>query len=408
MSDNVTQVLSDVKKALNKTNDELLPKAEKALAEAKKAGELSTQTKAEVDELITKANMLEVAKNELEHRMGEAELLFARADNHGGGKPKQTAGQMVVNNTTLPEFIENIQAGKNLRIPVSAATLTTDIPDGIVQPTRLPGIDQMPKQRLFIRDLIAPGTTDSNAIFWVQMTGFTNNAATVAENTAKPYSDIEFATKITPVTTIAHMFKASKQILDDFKQLQSLIDAEMRFGLKQKEEEQILFGNGTGANLEGIMPQAKAFSAPFDPDDKVTNIDIIRLAMLQSRLARMPATGIVMDMTEWARIEMTKNANGNYIVANPMSLLGHTLWGLPVVDTDLPAFAGKFLVGAFAYGAQIFDREQSNVVISTENVDDFEKNMISIRCEERLALAVKRPEAFVKGEFAAAKTALNP
>lgn len=69
----------------------------------------------------------------------------------------------------------------------------------MVEPQRLPGIDTAPKQRLFIRDLIAPGRTSSPAIFWVQQTGFTNKAAVVAENTTKPYSDIAFATKITPV-----------------------------------------------------------------------------------------------------------------------------------------------------------------------------------------------------------------
>lgn len=73
----------------------------------------------------------------------------------------------------------------------------------------------------------------------------------------------------------------------------------------------------------------------------------------------------------------------------------------------MPAFKGKFLTGSFAYGAQLFDREDANVVISTENADDFEKNMITIRCEERLALAVKRPEAFIYGDFAAALTTVN-
>jgi len=71
----------------------------------------------------------------------------------------------------------------------------------------------------------------------VQQTGFTNAAAVVAENTAKPYSNISFETKITPVTTVAHMFKASKQILDDFAQLQSTVDAEMRYGLKYAQEQ---------------------------------------------------------------------------------------------------------------------------------------------------------------------------
>lgn len=148
-----------------------------------------------------------------------------------------------------------------------------------------------PKQRLFIRDLIAPGKTQSPAIFWVQQTGFTNKAAVVPENTTKPYSDIEFATKITLVTTVAHMFKASKQILDDFSQLQSLVDAEMRYGLKFVEEQEILFGDGSRAHLHGIIPQASKYKAEFSVE-KQNGIDDLRLAMLQSQLARFLASGM--------------------------------------------------------------------------------------------------------------------
>lgn len=405
---NVSELLKQVNDNLKKANEDLLPKAENALKEAKNAGELSQKTKDEVDKALTEFNALSVAQNALQAELGEAVQLFARGKNGGVPESIKTPGQMVVDNSDrIKDIRANLEQGQRHRFSVQGALTSPDVPNGIIEPTRVPGIDRMPGRRLFIRDLISPGRTESNAIFWVQQTGFTNNAKAVKENTTKPYSEITFSSKITPVATIAHLFKASKQILDDFSQLASTIDAEMRFGLKQAEEDQILFGNGLDANLTGIIPQATEFAAPFNPEDKATNIDIIRLAMLQCALARLPATGTVMDMIEWCKIEMTKNSQGNYILANPMGLAGPTLWSLPVVDTDLPAFKGKFLTGSFAYGAQLFDREDANVVISTENADDFEKNMITLRCEERLALAVKRPEAFIYGDFAAALATVN-
>jgi len=63
--------------------------------------------------------------------------------------------------------------------------------------------------------------------------------------------------------------------------------------------------------------------------------------------------------------------------------------------------AGQFLVGALDTAAQLFDRQQVIFEISTENTDDFEKNMATARIEERLALAVYRPESIVTGQFEA-------
>ncbi|CRM71398.1 phage major capsid protein [Pseudomonas sp. 25 E 4] len=393
------QLLAKMSAELEKASSEFSAKAESALGEAKKAGTLSAETKAAVDEMALKFNSLTEAEKQLKAQLGELEQEFARIPTQAAAAQRETLGGTVIKSEALAEFAKSIQGNRRVSVPVNAALLSTGVAQGVVEPQRLPGIDVMPKQRLFIRDLIAPGRTTSPAIFWVQQTGFTNAARVVAENTAKPYSDIQFGTKITPVTTIAHMFKASKQILDDFAQLQSTIDAEMRYGLKYAEESEILFGDGTGVHLHGIVPQAEAYSAAFEPD-AMTQIDQLRLAMLQSQLARLPASGHVLHFTDWAKIELTKDTLGRYIIGNPLSLAGPTLWGLPVVATELAAFLGKFLTGAFQTGAQIFDREDANVVISTENADDFEKNMISIRCEERLALAVKRPEAFIYGTFA--------
>jgi HK97 family phage major capsid protein len=402
MSDQA-QLLAKMSAELEKASSDFSAKAESALGEAKKAGTLSAETKAAVDEMALKFNTLTEAEKQLKAQLGELEQEFARIPTQAAAGLRETLGGTVIKSEALAEFAKSIQGNRRVSVPVNAALLSTGVAEGVVEPQRLPGIDVMPKQRLFIRDLIAPGRTTSPAIFWVQQTGFTNAARVVPENTAKPYSDIQFGTKITPVTTIAHMFKASKQILDDFAQLQSTIDAEMRYGLKYAEESEILFGDGTGVHLHGIVPQATAYDAAFTPD-AMTQIDQLRLAMLQSQLARLPASGHVLHFTDWAKIELTKDTLGRYIIGNPLSLAGPTLWGLPVVATELAAFLGKFLTGAFQTGAQIFDREDANVVISTENADDFEKNMISIRCEERLALAVKRPESFIYGTFAAPTT----
>lgn len=396
----VNEILKKVTASIEEANSKFSAKAEEALKEAKKSGSLSEETKAAVDKMASEFNALREAEKTLKAALGDLELHVAQMPLNNAAKTVETLGQVVISNEALKAFAASVDGGKRISVPVNAALLSGGVPDGVVEPQRLPGIDTAPKQRLFIRDLIAPGRTKSPAIFWVQQTGFTNNAAVVPEGTTKPYSEIEFTPKITGVSTVAHMFKASKQILDDFSQLQSTIDAEMRFGLKYVEEQEILFGDGTGVHLHGIVPQASAFAAAFSVEQQ-SGIDDLRLAMLQAQLARFPASGHVLHFIDWAKIELTKDSLGRYILANPSALAGPTLWGLPVVATEAAAFQGKFLTGAFNAAAQLFDREDANVVISTENADDFEKNMISIRCEERLALAVKRPEAFVYGSFTA-------
>ena len=394
----VNDLLKQVSAKLDEVSGTYSKKAEEALNEAKNSGKLSAQTKESVDKLATEHNALNEALKTLKASVGDLEQHVAQMPLANAQQVVQTVGQTVISSEALKAFAASIEGGKRVSVPINAALLSTDVAKDVVQPQRLPGIDTAPKQRLFIRDLIAPGRTSAPAIFWVQQTGFTNKAAVVPEGTTKPYSDIQFATQITPVTTIAHMFKASKQILDDFAQLQSTVDAEMQYGLKYVEEQEILFGDGTGAHLKGIVPQASKFAAQFTVASQ-NGIDDLRLAMLQAQLARFPASGHVLHFIDWAKIELTKDSLGRYILANPSALTGPTLWGLPVVATEAAAFQGKFLTGAFNAAAQLFDREDANVVISTENSDDFEKNMISIRCEERLALAVKRPEAFIYGDF---------
>ncbi|MEZ2132476.1 MULTISPECIES: phage major capsid protein [unclassified Sinorhizobium] len=363
--------------ATGEVSAELKGKVDKALSEL---GETVTR----VRELEKAADSAKEAANDNEPRdIGDivvASDKFKAADVSGGWRGSIRVG---MERADITSANTTVGAGR------SAGT-------SLVPGARVPGIIAPPNRHLTIRDLLAPGRTSSSSVEYVKETGFTNSAAPVAETTTKPKSDLTFNLFTTPVRTIAHIFKASRQILDDAPALASYINARGSYGLKFVEETQLLNGDGTGQNLNGILPQATAFAPAFTPAEE-TAIDRLRLAILQVILAEYPASGFVLHPTDWAKIELTKDLGGNYIVGNAQSPMGPSLWGLPVVQTQAIA-AGDFLTGAFNLGAQIFDRMDIEVLMSSENVDDFEKNMFTIRIEERLALAVYRPEAFVTGD----------
>jgi len=389
---------TEIKAALDKISGQVKEAGEKALAEAAKGVQMSTANKEKVDEMLIK-------QGELQANLKAAEQALAQIQANGNGTgaaSNQSLGQRFVENEEVKAFLAKTTPRGRVDMPVKAAitSLTTDA-DGsagdLVQTTRLGGVLGLPERRMTVRDLISPGAMEGSALEYVKETGFTNNAAPVAEGAKKPESSVKYDLVTTTAKVIAHFFKASRQILSDAPQLASLIDHRGRYGLAYKEEQQLLSGDGTGQNLLGIIPQATAFLDPLGMVDS-TQIDMLRLALLQAELAEYPSTGMVLNPIDWARIELTKDSTGRYIIGNPQGVIGATLWNRPVVTTQAIA-VDKFLAGAFQMGAQVFDRWQARVEVATENEDDFTKNLVTILAEERLALAVYRPEAFIYGDF---------
>ncbi|MCA0920230.1 phage major capsid protein, partial [Pseudooceanicola nanhaiensis] len=387
------QLAAEVKAAHERSINAVKEIADEALGKAKAGETLTTKLKETADEALLKMNELTGQVSELEQKMARR--------GEGERETRKSLGQQFVENEQVKSWLESgPSSGKaDLRVKANLTTLTTDadgsVGDGVA-PTRLPGVQELPQRRMTVRDLLSQGRMDGNTIEYVQETGFTNNAAPVAEGAAKPSSDIKLDLKSSTAKVIAHWMKASRQALDDVSFLRSMIDQRLIYGLSYAEENQLLNGDGTGQNLHGLIPNATAYAAPFTPSAG-TAIDTMRLAMLQAALAEYPATGHVMNPIDWARIELTKDSEGRYIIGNPQGTLSPTLWNLPVVETQAIS-VDKFLTGAFKLGAQIFDRWDARVEVGYVN-DDFTRNMVTLLGEERLALAVYRPEAFVYGDL---------
>ena len=344
----------------------------------------------------------------------------AGAQGQWSNAPQQakTLGGMFIDS---PEFksLQNGKNGANMPSPfqlnrgdVTGLWGTKDVYSS--QPTGTPGsfgsiqrdpIVLPPMRTNRVRDLFPSRTTSAAVIEYFRMTGFTNNAAPVAERSgstfaAKPQSSFTFVGEQAPVRTLAHWEAAHRNVLADEPQLRSIIDNELLYGLRLQEDAQILTGDGVGENLTGILAtsgiQTYNWSAGVVGDNKA---DAIRRAATLSFLAYYEPTGVVLHPNDWEDIELSKDDNGQYLVAVSVAMGGEPkLWRIPVVDT--PAMTeGQALVGAFGTGAQLYDREQASIRISEQHADFFVRNAIVVLAEQRLALAVKRPEAFVKVTF---------
>lgn len=377
--------LKEITQKMETLADELVKWREAADKEIKAHGDASLEVKKNITDLEKKLDDINVRVEKMANPVNQesktAKSIGAQFTESKAYKDMITSGNYESARFEVKEVISSQAA--------SAGDL--------IVPTRVPGIVTDPEQPLRIRDLLAPGNTNSNAIEYVEETLFTNAAAEAAESyqgnlTSKAESAFRFDAKTASVKTYAHWVPASRQVIADASQLQSYINQRLTYGLKLVED---------GALADLLVAAAEEYDETIETTlgvEATSRIDKIRCAILQARQAYYPASGIVINPLDWAAMELLKDTQERYIWVSVNDGGVARLWRVPVVESD-SIDAGNFLVGAFRLGAQIWDREGVSIRVSEHHASYFIQNMVAILAEERFALTIYRPEAFVYGAF---------
>lgn len=277
-------------------------------------------------------------------------------------------------------------------------------------PMRVPGIFAPNQRPLRIRDLVINGTTTSNSIDFVQESSFTNAAAETAEATAtsnglKPESALGFSVVSAAVKTIATFIPVTRQMIEDAPQMETYVNTRLQYFVALREDDELMKGDGTGANLTGILNTSGIqtlddayFAANPLPTvgSAANNIDRIRRARTKVRVTgRAIPDAIVLHPDDYEKFDEMKDSQGHYLLENPQADddTNESLWGLRVVESEA-VNAGAPVVGAFGTMAAIWDRQQSNLLMTDSHSDWFARNLLALLAEERLAFTVYRPSAF--------------
>lgn len=357
---------------------------------------LSAASKEFLDKVEAKIGAQDSTLKEFRENLSQIEQKMARrSGGNGSGMEEKSYGEQLVESAGYKHFRSSGSRGTT-RIELKTVSTATAPGTWSARDTQL---SELARRTLRVRNLLTILPTGAGSVDWARQITRTNNAGVVAEAAQKPTSVYAWEQTNTPMRTIAHLAKLTRQAMDDDAQLAAELDYEMRYGLGLAEEVELLNGDGTGQHLTGLIPAASAYSSLFEIAD-LNMIDVLGLALLQQSLTEFETDGVILHPSDWMKIRLIKNNMGDYIMGDPASYVEPRIFGLPVVPTQGIA-AGQFLVGGFKL-QKLYDRMAPEVVIASENADDFEHNMLTARCEERLGLAIRKPDALIHGDFATA------
>lgn len=277
------------------------------------------------------------------------------------------------------------------------------------------GLIEGVKRKTHIRDLFPKSTTTASILYGVRETGWVNNAAQVNQKYAAdgvspavgndatdlwgnaPKSNITLTPVSYPVAAIRHTLDAHKDILSDEPRLRAFLNNRMVDGVRYAEDYALLHSTGSGEQITGLFNTTGVQDyTGLDTDNYSVQV---RRAITKAVLAEYDPSGLVLSPTMWEHVEVEMDKQGQFRVAVSVSVGGvKQVWRLNVVETTAMDDV-NFLIGAFGMGAQLHDREQVAVSVSSEHASNFSQGVVTFLGEERVALEVPRPESFVIGTW---------
>jgi len=306
--------------------------------------------------------------------------------------------------TAAEEFVKSEQykqlvAGNVQRARIEVKNTVTSTSSTALADQR-PGMIPGSFVPLTVRDVLRSIPVTSNMVNSLRETGFVNSAAEVSQGATKNESDITFAPYNVPIETVAHWIKISNQLLADAPAVVAYIETRLRDGLAQRIENQFINGDGNAPNLSGLTDAGNFTAYTLQESDDLLVDAINRLKYAMWATGNAPDT-IIVNPATWGQMERQRESSGGgqYLYGMPGMNAGMSPFGVRVVLSTYLA-AAKIIAAKFSDSAIVFNRSGAVVEMGYVN-DDFTRNLITIRAEERLALACDRPAGIYYGDWTA-------
>lgn len=381
------EIKSAIEAGIQKLREKLDASIEKYEGQVKDAGTAANEVRSEVKGLSEEFQKMQAKVLDLQQK---------GVQSMGRDEDTRTLGQKF---TASEEYKALVASGsQNVKARVEIKN-TVDTTSNNTFPYQKPGVIRGNFAPLTVRQSLNSIPVTQNAVDSFREASWVNSAAEASHGSAKKESDITFEPYTVNIRTVAHWIKVTNQLLADAPAIAAYIDTRLRDGLAQRVDAQLVNGNGTSPNLSGLTDSGNFTAYTPTSDDNLVDA-INRLKYLMWVTGNAPDT-IYVNPADWGAMERTREGDGEgmYLYGAPGTISGLNPFGVRVVITkDLAQ--GKIIAAKTSDSIVIYDRQSVAVEMGYVN-DDFTRNLVTIRAEERLGLGVERPAGVYYGDFTA-------
>jgi len=387
---------------------ELMEQLDALKAELKAAADSSVkkEIEAKMAELKTQLEAIAEVKNDVKVIKDAAEKNQSVIDEFVANKNKPNInGKSVTFNDQIAKSIaekadelRNLKKGNSVSFEtkvVADMDFATNFStaDNSVTQVR-PGIIELPKRKLHIRQLLQGGTMSTSNFAYVKEVTGEEGPEAVGEGSAKNQFHVSLQETSVPAEYIAGYIRMSKKLLEDPQGMTTFLQSRLLELLLREEDDQLINGTGTSPQLSGITDSGNYTAASTaETAEALMLIDAISQLEGYDR----EANGILLHPTDyWTLAKLTNLNQSSVVVTSENGVL--RIGGVPVFRSTACA-VDQYIVGDWAMGANFLVREAPRVEFFFEDKDNVTKNQVTVRVEERVAFPIYGSNYFIVGDF---------
>ena len=400
----------DVKNQLDQIGDIVDSKIEKAFNQAQEnaKGEVESSLKSEITNLTNEYN--EKFENATK-RMDSIEVESKKTLSNVSTRSFKSEVFSAIKDGAIESFTQGNANAARFEIKAGDMTMANTFTGVVAGETVIEDFKFDPSRSVHIRTLLPIGSTDAQTIRYPKESAFDDGAAATAQGSALGQSDFDVTATSVNVEKIGCFLRITEEMLNDTAGLSSYLSARIPSKVMGIEDTEIISGDGSSPNLSGLLTDGTAFTTSsgglfYQSVESANEFDVIVVALNQLALLNYQADTIIMNPTDFHKIVLLKSTANEYLRNQIIQGLQPAINGVPItLNTAMPA--GKFLVGNLAQSTQLWVRDGLSLEFARQDSDNFTKNFVTVRAQERVALTTYTPNGIVQGTFSTAKTALE-